>query len=115
MNSRSKGKRGELEWASFLRANGITACRGQRYGGFPIAPDVVSPLPFHFEVKRVEALNIVKAMAQATRDACDNIPVVAHRSNRSDWLITMRADDWITLVLGLHSADPGSADNQHSA
>lgn len=96
MNSRAKGKRGELEWAEFLRSRGIEARRGQQFSGFPLSPDVVSSLPFHFEVKRVESLNIEKAMSQAIRDACDNTPVVAHRRNHGEWLITMRADDWLT-------------------
>ena len=75
-------------------------------------PDVIcSDLPaFHFEVKAVERLNINEAMAQAVdlghqRDhqgkgnrAGEKIPVVAHKRNRGDWLVTMRASDWFKLL-----------------
>jgi hypothetical protein len=59
------------------------------------SPDVICPdLPdFHFEVKAVERLNINEAMAQAVDDAGEKTPVVAHKRNRGDWLVTMRASD----------------------
>jgi hypothetical protein len=44
-------------------------------------------------VKRVERLNLYDAIEQAVRDAEGRIPYVAHRRNRSVWLITLRADD----------------------
>ena len=47
----------------------------------------------HIEVKRVEALNVPKAMRQAERDAGANVPVLAHRRNREPWLITIKAED----------------------
>lgn len=50
---------------------------------------------YHFEVKRVEKLNVPEAMKQATRDASGRVPVVVHRRNREPWLVTMRLDDWI--------------------
>lgn len=98
MNSRQKGKRGELEWAEYLRGKGIAARRGRQFSGSPDSPDVVSALPFHFEVKRVEALNIHEAMTQALRDSSSKPPVVAHRRNKTEWLVTMRAEDWINLI-----------------
>lgn len=97
MNSREKGKRGEREFAAFLRENGIEARRGQQYNGLE-GEDVVSSLPYHFEVKRVEKLNIEDAMKQSIKDSKDKIPVVAHRKNHNEWLITMRAKDWIRMV-----------------
>jgi len=98
LNSRQKGARGEREWAAFLRSHGYAARRGQQYSGNPDAPDVVTDLPFYFEVKRVERLNIYDAIDQARRDAGGQLPVVAHRKNHCDWLVTMRADDWMALV-----------------
>ncbi len=50
---------------------------------------------FHFEVKRVERLNVPAAMQQAERDADGRIPAVVHRRNRAPWLITMHLEDWI--------------------
>lgn len=94
MNSREKGKRGEREFAEWLRSHGYEARRGRQYNGLD-GEDVVSELPYHFEVKRVERLNIYDAMEQSARDAKDKVPVVAHRRNRKSWLITMRAEDWM--------------------
>lgn len=52
----------------------------------------------HIECKRVEALNIYKAIEQAKNDAReDETPVVMHRKNSSEWLVTMRFDDWMKL------------------
>lgn len=97
-NSNSKGKRGEREFANLLKDNGYFARRSQQYQGTENSADITSELPFHFEVKRVEKLNLSKAMIQAISDSDDNLPVVAHRKNREDWLITMQFKDWIKLV-----------------
>ena len=102
MNSREKGKRGERRWRDVLRDAGFQkAHRGIQYSGSPDSPDVACPeLPgIHFEVKAVEALNIWRAMAQSITDAgAQKIPVVAHTRSRSGWLVTMRAEDWLTLI-----------------
>ena len=94
-NSRAKGCRGERDWRDWLRALGCNdARRGRQYAGHPDAPDVANGIPgTHAEVKRVERLNIHEAMAQAVRDAGDAVPYVAHRRNRGEWLVTLRADD----------------------
>jgi hypothetical protein len=100
MNSCDKGKRGERAWRDVLIEHGYTARRGQQFSGTPDSPDVICPdLPgFHFEVKTVERLNIHAAVAQSIRDAGKKIPVVAHKRSRSDWLITMRASDWLKML-----------------
>ena len=99
-NSKAKGGRGEREWAQVLRNAGLVAYRGQQFSGGVDSPDVVcESLPrIHFEVKRVERLNIYDAMFQAVRDSAWKLPVVAHRKNKHCWLVTMRADDWIELA-----------------
>ena len=54
---------------------------------------------FHAEVKRVQALHLESAMAQAIAQAGeDQIPYVAHRRNHSEWKVTMLATDWFKLV-----------------
>lgn len=101
INSRSKGARGERMWRDMLRSAGFTsAIRGQQFAGGADSPDVkCDDLPsVHFEVKFVEGLNIEKAMQQSIRDAGSKIPVVAHKRCRTDWLVTMRAEDWLKLV-----------------
>ena len=99
VNSRQKGARGEREWRNFLRQNGHRARRGQQFSGASGDPDVVSDMTdIHFEVKRVEHLNLYKAMEQAINDAREGeYPVVAHKKNGKDWLVTMLAEDWIAL------------------
>jgi len=96
MNSKRKGKRGELEFAKFCREQGYDVRRGQQYNGLE-GEDVVGLPGIHVEVKRVERLNIYDAIAQSKRDARGKIPIVAHRRNNCEWLITMRAEDWFKL------------------
>jgi Holliday junction resolvase len=95
MNSRAKGKRGELEWAKFLTGLGLPARRGAQFSGSPDSPDVVGGIPgTHPEVKRVENLNVYDAMEQAVADSGGKrVPYVAHRKNNKEWLVTIRASD----------------------
>lgn len=103
INSRLKGKVGELEFSKFLQERGFTARRTQQYCGTEGSSDVtcVELKHIHFEVKRVQALNVDKALAQAERDrAHDNMfPVVAHRKNRGEWTITLLAEDFLELII----------------
>jgi len=92
MNSRDKGKRGEREWAEFLRSLGFAdARRGQQHRGGPDSPDVTGVPGIHFEVKRTEALRLRDAMEQAATDCGEALPAVAHRRNRDEWLVTIPA------------------------
>lgn len=98
MNSRDKGKRGELEAAHLLKKYGYDARRGQQYSGSNGDPDVVGLPGIHIEVKRVEKLNIENAVEQSIRDAREGEkPAVLHRKNRRKWLVTMPFDEWIVL------------------
>ena len=98
MNSRDKGKRGELEAAHLLKEYGYEARRGQQFSGANGDPDVVGLPGVHIEVKRVEKLNLYEAVAQSVRDAKEGeIPIVLHRKNRAKWLVTMQFGDWIEL------------------
>lgn len=100
MNSRDKGKRGELELAGKLRDYGYTgAKRGVQYSGINGDADIVDALPgIHIECKRVEKLNYYDAVDQSKRDARDGeLPVVMHRRNNHEWLVTMPLDDWMQI------------------
>ena len=98
MNSRNKGKRGELEAAHALKEYGYEARRSQQYAGINSDADVVGLPGVHIEVKRGEKLNIDNAMAQSIRDAkSDEKPIVLHRKNRASWLVTMQLVDWMEL------------------
>lgn len=99
INSRAKGCRGEREFANELKKAGHEARRGQQFSGLGDAPDVVSDLPFHFEVKRTESLSLYVAMAQAIRDAAPGKPpVVVHKRNGKEWLVALRLEDFLRLV-----------------
>lgn len=106
VNSRAKGKNGELEFAAFLRDRGYAeARRGQQYRGGDDSPDVVGVAGVHHEVKRTERLALYDAVDQARRDAAPNtMPVVAHRCNskprscRGEWLFVLGADDYFELL-----------------
>lgn len=99
MNSRAKGKRGELELAKDLRRYGFDARRGQQFAGANGDADVVGVPGFHIEVKRREKLNIEEALQQAERDAKDGAtPIVAHRRNAETWKVTMRLDRFVAII-----------------
>lgn len=91
-----------MEFAKLCSEHGFNSRRTQQYcGNTGDAADIVGLPGIHVEVKRVEALNINKAMEQSERDAHEKgdneIPIVAHRKNRTDWLITMKASDWLPM------------------
>lgn len=102
INSCSKGKRSERMWRDQLRDNGYDARRGQQFAGSPDSPDVVcDSLPWlHNEVKAVERLNVQDAMDQAVRDAGMKTPIVAHKRNNREWLVTMRSEDFFKFLRG---------------
>jgi Holliday junction resolvase len=97
INSRKKGKAGELEVAHLFTAAGFASRRGQQHKGGSDSPDIlVHGLEYYyFEVKRVEKLNIFKAFEQATRDSGDKTPVVLFRRNRGEWLVCFKFQDFI--------------------
>ena len=95
-NSRAKGARGERELSKVLREWGYDTRRGQQYSGANGDADVVGLPNIHIECKRVEKLNLDKAMSQSICDARQGeVPVVMHRKDRHPWLVTMRLDEWM--------------------
>lgn len=98
MNSRQKGKRGELELAHILKEYGYEARRGVQYSGANGDADVVGLPGVHIECKRVEKLNLDAAMEQAKRDSRGlRMPVVMHRKDRQSWKVTLQLDDFMKL------------------
>lgn len=111
MNSRDKGKRGELELASKLRYYGFDARRGQQYCGANGDADVVGLPGIHIECKRVEHLNLYDAISQAKHDVkIGELPAVFHRKNNCKWLVTMELDDWMELYQEYYNNNIGGAD-----
>ena len=100
INSKNKGKRGELMLCRFLRDNGYDAHRTAQYcGNTGEAADVVGLPGVHIECKYVERINLRDALEQARSDAfgTGNIPVVFHRCNDKPWVVCMDAEDFMTI------------------
>lgn len=102
INSKQKGKRGELEVVQIFRDAGFPAERTAQYcGNNPEGIADVRGVPgVHIEVKRVEHINIDDALDQSKRDAGKTdggIPIVVHRRSGKCWKVTMDAKDWIVL------------------
>lgn len=103
INSKQKGKRGELEWSRLCQSEGYKDARrtAQFCGKTGDASDCVGLPGIHQEVKRVERLHLEDAMCQAVRDAeaagKGDLPIVAHRGNDEPWKVTMLASDWFKL------------------
>lgn len=97
INSKRKGKAGELEIARKLKEHGFDARRSVQYCGTEGDADVIGLPGIWCEIKRVEKLNISTAMAQAVRDTKGDYPTVFHRKNNEGWLVTMRLDDWLEI------------------
>ena len=98
MNSRDKGKRGEIELAHELERFGFNTRRGQQFSGANGDADVVGVPGLHIECKRVERLNLSEAYKQSERDArIDEMPVVMHRKNREGWMVTLSLRDFMKL------------------
>jgi Holliday junction resolvase len=98
MNSRAKGKRGELMLAKILREHGYDAHRGVQYHGGSDSPDVTGIPGFHIESKFVENLSVRKAMEQSISDAGDKIPTVMWKKSNEPWLVVMRLEDFLEVI-----------------
>lgn len=106
--ARDKGVRGELEACEALADvwPGLQRTYHQARSGSE-APDIDGPgCPAWIEVKRQEAFSIHAAMAQALKASRPvptidtRPPVVVHKRNRGEWLVTMRASDLKQLIRG---------------
>lgn len=102
INSKRKGKAGELAFCKLCKDAGYDVHRTAQFRGNTGAAGDVEGLPgIHIEVKAQERLNLRDAMAQSVRDAeaasKGEMPIVAHKKAREDWLVTMRAQDFFTI------------------
>lgn len=95
MNSKSKGKRGELELVEALRCAGYANARrsAQYCGNTGDAPDVVGVDGLHIEVKRREQIQDEVFLQQAEREAKKGlVPVVMYRRSKEKWKVCIRLD-----------------------
>lgn len=99
INSRRKGKTGELELARKLREYGWDCRRGQQYSGASGDADVVGIPGIHIECKRRNRLEPYEYISQARHDARKGeLPVVFMRRDNSDWLVLMDFDTAMQLI-----------------
>lgn len=101
INSKRKGKEGELEVAHKMQEYGLDARRGQQFSGLQGDADVVGVPYLHLEVKRTNKLSLDKAMEQSVRDAkaSGDIPTVVHRKDRQEWRITLSLEDFMPMYM----------------
>lgn len=102
INSKQKGARFERKLASIFRDYGYDSRRTAQYcGNTGDASDVVGLPGLHIEAKHQERMQLYDWMAQAKRDAeaggKGNLPVVFHKKNNAEILVTMTLDDWFNL------------------
>lgn len=100
INSKAKGKKGELEVAHIMQGYGFDARRSQQFAGINGDADVVGVPHLHLEVKRTEKLRLDEAMEQSIRDAReDEIPIVVHRKDRQPWRVTLDLDNFMPMYM----------------
>lgn len=105
MNSRRKGKEGELALVRKLKEYGYDVRRSQQYAGINSDADVVGIDHLHIEAKYRQNGHgqTYEWLDQAKREARpDEIPVVMHKKvskeyRGNEWLVTMTLDDFMTL------------------
>lgn len=98
VNSKQKGARFERLLASKFREYGYEARRGQQYCGANGDADVVGLPYIHIEAKHQERMSLYDWMNQAKRDARPGeYPVVFHKKNNVDILVTMTFTDWMEM------------------
>lgn len=97
INSRRKGKVGELEAAAEWNrlVPNAHARRSQQHSGTESASDLIAPGTPHLwlEVKRTQAINLQAVMEKSREQCGDLTPVILHRKNDTDWLVTFRLED----------------------
>ena len=99
VNSKRKGARYEREVAAVLKEYGYDARRTAQYCGKSEESADVVGLPYiHIECKHYANRAFdYDWIDQARRDAKERIPIVIHRTDNHDNLVTMRIDDFMKI------------------
>lgn len=100
INSKQKGARFERQVAGMFKDFGYPAFRTAQYEGKTGDCADVEGVPYiHIEAKHQEKMKLYDWIAQAVRDSKKKgkKPVVIHKANNKDVLVTMRFEDWIEL------------------
>lgn len=109
INSKQKGKKGELYVANKFKEHGYNCNRTAQFKGNTGRADDIEGIDYiHCEVKFVERLNIEEAIKQAIRDSLASnrkaMPTVFHKKNYNELLVTMRFEDWIKMYNEYYSS-----------
>ncbi len=105
INSRAKGAAGEREWVQVLKQHGWMQAERNitqtRAGG----GDVALP-PMLYEVKRPARIAVRQYLDQATaalpkHPGCIHPVVVMRENGRKDWMVLMRAEDYLEMKTAL--------------
>lgn len=98
-NSKQKGARFERTLASLFKEYGYDCRRGQQYCGANGDADIVGLPGIWIEAKHQERMSLYDWMEQAKRDSKDtgNLPVVFHKKNRAEILVTMQLDTFMEI------------------
>ena len=107
MNSKQKGKRGELEAARLLRSLGFPARRTAQYCGYTgDADDLIGVDGLHLEVKRCENIRMTEWLEQAKHDSLEgDVPVVMFRRSREPWYVCLPAEEFFRMYKKLEGND----------
>lgn len=103
INSKQKGARFERQLASLFRDYGYSESRrtAQYCGNTGDASDVVGLPGLHIEAKHQEQMRLYDWIDQAKRDAVangeDKIPVVFHKKNNAEILVTLPLDGFMQI------------------
>lgn len=101
INSKDKGKRFERQLAEIFRSYGYEEARrtAQYCGNTGDAADVVGLPGIHVEAKHQERMSLYDWVHQAQRDAegTGKEPVVFHKANRKEILVTMSLPTFMKL------------------
>jgi len=107
-NSRRKGKTGELEAAHALNEELplAQARRAQQYSGTESTADLLAPgLPnLYLEVKRRQSMNLHKVFDESEENCGSLAPVVLHRKDNTEWLVSFKLDDLREVVKQMRGA-----------
>lgn len=100
MNSRQKGKRGELDLVEQLRTAGYANARrtAQYCGNTGDAPDITGIDGLHIECKRREQIQDEVFLQQAEKEAKKGlIPIVMYRRSREQWKVCLRLNVFMAI------------------
>lgn len=97
--ARNKGASFERFIANYFKERGFKSRRASQYDG-AFSHDINIDIPFNFECKAVESLNVRQAFDQAYTDSqrANTIPVVVHKKNNKKILATMDFNDFVDLI-----------------